>query len=123
MKPGLTKFCVNEIPVTDQNISISKLVESQSCPPFLLPSTPHLGKCIPTVILNTTTKIKTIKKEDGKSLNWESLVEGKEYVLESIDTRPHLEKLFTYVYGNLWIFLILFMLTMVLSLILIHLFK
>eukprot|EP00092_Neocalanus_flemingeri_P030195 GFUD01032774.1.p1 GENE.GFUD01032774.1~~GFUD01032774.1.p1 ORF type:complete len:634 (-),score=74.68 GFUD01032774.1:17-1918(-) len=118
---GLDPFCV---PGTNMTTEMSQLVEERSCPAYILPSKSVLGRCVPTFGLvsiegtgRAEAKLNAIKKEDGKFFQGDSLLEGVGYVMDSIDTLGHVEKLLSYLPVYWWILLLSFILSMILSVI------
>jgi len=123
---GLNQFCDNLIPgqLEDSTTPISKLVEERSCPAYLLPSTPVLGRCVPTFGLvrreeagRAEDKMKYIKLENGEVLEQEKVLKGIDYVMAIINARGHGEKILSNLQVFWWIVLLSFLLALVLSLI------
>jgi len=121
MSYHMLQFCDNLSPgnFTDIGMDIYKLVKSKQCPEYLLPSTPVMGRCVPTVSLMTSQeaereqpKLDIIEKLNGEPINMENVLKGTQYVVNSISTQ---EKLFFNLSYNWWILFLYFLLDMVLS--------
>eukprot|EP00090_Calanus_glacialis_P041007 TRINITY_DN7188_c0_g1_i2.p1 TRINITY_DN7188_c0_g1~~TRINITY_DN7188_c0_g1_i2.p1 ORF type:complete len:720 (-),score=98.82 TRINITY_DN7188_c0_g1_i2:192-2351(-) len=123
---GLENFCTDLSPgeFDHQTTNVSTLVKQRKCPAYLLPSTPFLGRCVPTFGLVRTGSdeqetnsrmVRSMKTEDGEELNSDSLKGGIEYLMKVIDLRGYGEKFLSDFAIYWWIVLLALVLAMVLS--------
>ena len=118
---GLEKFCKNE---SDLNTTtMANLVHKRLCPPYLLPTIPVLGRCVPMVGLikreegdKTELKINGLTNAEGEIIKMDSLMEGIVYVMDGIDARRHLEKTLSPILESWWIIIVNIFLAIMISL-------
>jgi len=123
---GLENFCRDLSPgeFEHKTTNVSTLVKQRKCPAYLLPSTPFLGRCVPTFGLVRTgsedeqvnsRQVRSMKTEDGENVDDKSLKEGIEYLMKVIDLRGYGEKFLSDFATYWWIVLLALILAMLLS--------
>jgi hypothetical protein len=100
---GLEHFCdswptESGIPLSAR-LSMPLLVEGRVCPAYLLPSRAVLGRCLPALGL-AEAKLEAMITADGKILNLRSLLEGVQYVTDSLEDLGYDEKQVAFIRMN-----------------------